>query len=79
MHGIDGGVAPQPADSGLESIESVLDMSIIMPLVYPQKSILFQTNDIRGVEGYAGFGDTFLDALDAVYDNLIEWETSCAH
>jgi tripeptidyl-peptidase I len=63
LHGIDGGYAPMDGYVGLESL---LDMSLIFPLVYPQQAILFQVDDLREVEMTQGFGDTFLDALDAV-------------
>jgi tripeptidyl-peptidase I len=42
-------------------------MSIILPLVYPQQAILFQVDDLIALEDSSGFGDTFLDALDASY------------
>jgi tripeptidyl-peptidase I len=68
LDGIDGGVAPFFFD-GFEQIgvESLLDMSIIMPLVYPQSAVLFQVDDLVALETTGGFGDTFLDALDASY------------
>lgn len=68
MDSIDGGVAPFIYEGVVQvGIESLLDMSIIMPLVYPQTAVLFQVDDIIAVENNAGFGDTFLDALDASY------------
>jgi tripeptidyl-peptidase I len=63
LHGIDGGYAPMP---GFVGVESLLDMSLIFPLVHPQQAILFQVDDLKEVELATGFGDTFLDALDAV-------------
>ncbi|KUJ23903.1 putative alkaline serine protease AorO [Mollisia scopiformis] len=68
LEGIDGGIAPFSFD-GFEQIgiESLLDMSIIMPLVYPQTAVLFQVDDLTALETSSGFGDTFLDALDASY------------
>jgi tripeptidyl-peptidase I len=63
LHGIDGGYAPM---AGWTGTESLLDMSLIFPLIHPQEAILFQVDDLREVELGAGFGDTFLDALDAV-------------
>jgi tripeptidyl-peptidase-1 len=63
LKGIDGGVAPVDGSVG---VESLLDMSIIIPLVYPQSTVLFQVDDFKEVELSQGFGDTFLDALDAV-------------
>jgi tripeptidyl-peptidase-1 len=41
-------------------------MSIIFPLIHPQQAILYQVDDFKEVELSEGFGDTFLDALDAV-------------
>lgn len=68
LDGIDGGTAPM---AGLPGMESLLDMSIIFPLIYPQQAILYQVDDLKEVEiiegGNLGFGDTFLDALDASY------------
>jgi tripeptidyl-peptidase-1 len=64
LQGIDGGVAPLEGEVG---IESLLDMSLIIPLVYPQSTILFQVDDLKEVELSSGFGDTFLDALDSVF------------
>ena len=68
LDGIDGGIAPLVIDGYLEiGVESLLDMSIIFPLIYPQQAILFQVDDLKEVEISSGFGDTFLDALDASY------------
>ncbi|TVY40001.1 Aorsin [Lachnellula subtilissima] len=64
LKGIDGGYAPYEYYVG---VESLLDMSLILPLVYPQQSILFQVDDLHEIEYSEGFGDTFLDALDASY------------
>ncbi|KAH8811080.1 putative protease S8 tripeptidyl peptidase I [Xylogone sp. PMI_703] len=64
LHGINGGVAPFDGEVG---IESLLDLSLILPLVYPQKAILFQVDDQRAALTSQGFGNTFLDALDASY------------
>jgi tripeptidyl-peptidase I len=68
LEGIDGGVAPFFL-YGYEEIgvESLLDMSLILPLVYPQQAILFQVDDLTALESSYGFGNTFLDALDASY------------
>ena len=46
----------------------MLDMSIIYSLIYPQTIELFQVDDTYEAERTAGFGDTFLDALDGVSD-----------
>ncbi len=68
MEGIDGGVAPFYWDGSEQiGVESLLDMSIILPLVHPQEAILFQVDDLVALESTGGFGDTFLDALDASY------------
>jgi len=64
LNGIDGGTAPM---DGFVGIESLLDMSIILPLVHPQQAVLYQVDDLKEVESTAGFGNTFLDALDASY------------
>lgn len=40
------------------------------PIIYPQNSILFQTDEIfyaSGLEGEGGFLNTFLDAIDGSY------------
>jgi tripeptidyl-peptidase I len=63
LHGIDGGYAPF---EGMAGGESILDMTLIIPLVYPQNSILYQVDDWWSLQLYSGFGNTFLDALDAV-------------
>jgi len=68
LEGIDGGIAPFYLDGGEQiGIESLLDMSIILPLIHPQSAILFQVDDLTALESSSGFGDTFLDALDASY------------
>ncbi len=68
MEGIDGGVAPFFWDGSEQiGVESLLDMSIILPLVHPQEAVLFQVDDLIALESSSGFGDTFLDALDASY------------
>jgi tripeptidyl-peptidase-1 len=70
LHGIDGGYAPYMGEVG---VESLLDMSIIIPLVWPQTTILFQVDDEKELELTAGFGDTFLDALDAVCHSTLSY------
>ena len=50
--------------------ESDLDFQISYPIIYPQNSILFQTDDIlyaTGQEPSQGFLNTFLDAIDGSY------------
>lgn len=66
LEGIDGGFAPSVYAGG----ESDLDFQISYPLIYPQNSVLFQTDDIfyaTGIEGGGGFLNTFLDAIDGSY------------
>lgn len=50
--------------------ESDLDLQISYPIIYPQNSILFQTDDLNyalGIEGGGGFLNTFFDAIDGSY------------
>lgn len=66
LEGIDGGVAPGAFATG----ESDLDLQISYPIIYPQNSIIFQTDDIfyaAGLEGGGGFLNTFFDAIDGSY------------
>ena len=66
VDGIDGGTAP----SGAAGAESDLDLQISYPIIYPQNSIIFQTDDANyasGREGGGGFLNTFFDALDGSY------------
>jgi len=66
LEGIDGGFAPGLIATG----ESDLDLQISYPIIYPQNSIIFQTDDINysnGVEGGGGFLKTFFDAIDGSY------------
>ena len=66
LQGIDGGTAPGLLDEG----ESDLDLQISYPIIYPQNSKLFQTDDIYyalGVKGGGGFLNTFFDAIDGSY------------
>lgn len=66
LEGIDGGFAPSAYAGG----ESDLDFQISYPIIYPQNSVLFQTDDIfyaEGLEGGGGFLNTFLDAIDGSY------------
>lgn len=66
LEGIDGGTAPSVYAGG----ESDLDFQISYPIIYPQNSILFQTDDYlyaSGVEASTGFLNTFFDAIDGSY------------
>lgn len=66
VKGIDGGIAPGAFATG----ESDLDLQISYPIIYPQNSVIFQTDDINyasGIEGGGGFLNTFFDAIDGSY------------
>ena len=67
LEAIDGAVAPVPvAEAGAESD---LDFQISYPIIYPQNSILFQTDDPVYENNYVfnGFLNNFLDAIDGSY------------
>ncbi|KAI5287896.1 hypothetical protein KEM54_005635 [Ascosphaera aggregata] len=66
---VDGGEAPVSiAESG---VESCLDFDIAYPIIWPQGTILFQTDDAYysspDAEGNNGFLNTFLEAIDGSY------------
>ncbi|KAF2223360.1 putative alkaline serine protease AorO [Elsinoe ampelina] len=64
---IDGAVAPvPPAQAGLES---ALDFQISYPIINPQNSVLFQTDDPVYENNYIfnGFLNNFFDAIDGSY------------
>ena len=67
LDGIDGATAPATvANAGPESD---LDFQISYPIIYPQNSILFQTDDdvYEANYTYVGFLNNFLDAIDGSY------------
>lgn len=69
VEGVDGGKAPVPLqDSGSESC---LDFEISYPIIWPQGTVLFQTDDSYynspQSPPYDGFLNTFLDAVDGSY------------
>ncbi|KAJ5273032.1 hypothetical protein N7478_008157 [Penicillium angulare] len=67
LKAVDGGKAPV---SILEAgAESDLDFQISYPIIWPQNSILFQTDDMVYEDNYTfrGFLNTFLDAIDGSY------------
>ena len=67
LDAIDGAVAPTVvANAGPESD---LDFQISYPIIYPQNSILFQTDDpvYEANYTYNGFLNNFLDAIDGSY------------
>ncbi|EPE07993.1 alkaline serine protease [Ophiostoma piceae UAMH 11346] len=61
-------VTTRPLSAGLEAD---LDLQIAMPLVYPQKAVLFQVDDewyeTEHSGKYPGFLNTFFDAIDGSY------------
>lgn len=65
LHGIDGGTAPETVlrDAGPESD---LDFQMAIPIIFPQTTILFQTDDPIYEADYVfdGFFNTFLDGID---------------
>ena len=67
LDAIDGAVAPNPVTSA--GPESDLDFQISYPIIYPQNSILFQTDDPVYEANYTfnGFLNNFLDAIDGSY------------
>ena len=70
LKSIDGALAPESEAteaSEENGEESLLDFELAFPLVYPQKVFLYQTDDAYYATHINGFGDTFLDALDASY------------
>ena len=72
MNSVDGGEAPVIPLLGGE--ESSLDFQISYPVIWPQNSVLFQTDDIYDAGGaeYPGFLNNFLDAIDGSYCDVQE-------
>lgn len=69
LDAIDGAVAPNSVlDAGPESD---LDFEISYPIIYPQNSILFQTDDpvYEANYTYEGFLNNFLDAIVRCYNS----------
>ncbi|GAD94745.1 alkaline serine protease AorO [Paecilomyces variotii No. 5] len=67
LKAIDGAKAPNPVLSA--GPESDLDFQISYPIIWPQNSILFQTDDPVYEANYTftGFLNNFLDAIDGSY------------
>ena len=67
LDGIDGATAP--VDVTMAGAESDLDFQISYPIIYPQNSVLFQTDDNVYEANYTfdGFLNNFLDAIDGSY------------
>ncbi|KAL2070575.1 hypothetical protein VTL71DRAFT_13601 [Oculimacula yallundae] len=72
LKAVDGAVAPV---SVLQAgPESDLDFQVAYPLIYPQNTILFQTDDPVYEANYTfqGFLNTFLDAIDGSYCSYVD-------
>lgn len=67
LDSVDGATAPNQIPNA--GPESDLDFQISYPIIYPQNSILFQTDDpvYEANYTYAGFLNNFLDAIDGSY------------
>jgi hypothetical protein len=73
LHSIDGGTGAA-TDVSSAALEANLDFQLIMPIIYPQKTVLYQTDDayyekdLANAAGtYKGLFNTFLDAIDGSY------------
>lgn len=68
---IDGAVAPYPVQKA--GPESDLDFEISYPIIWPQNSVLFQTDSVHYQNNYTfrGFLNNFLDAIDGSYCDFI--------
>ncbi|CAK7198753.1 hypothetical protein SEUCBS139899_001417 [Sporothrix eucalyptigena] len=73
LRAVDGATGPA-IGGNTAGPEANLDLEIAMPLVYPQKTVLWQVDDeyyeqamIRGSTQYPGFFNTFFDAIDGSY------------
>ena len=69
LEAVDGGVAPVSQKVVIDKRygECLLDMMVSFPILYPQKVILFQTDDAYySVNQTNGFMNTFLDAVYGV-------------
>ncbi|KAI9742526.1 MAG: hypothetical protein M1818_003666 [Claussenomyces sp. TS43310] len=70
LDSVDGGEAPESQSTESEEEngeESLLDFEVATSLIYPQTTILYQVDDSYWAANSNGFGNTFLDALDASY------------
>lgn len=75
LKAIDGAQAPTTvANAGAESD---LDFQISYPIIYPQNSVLFQTDDpvYEANYTYNGFLNNFLDAIDGSYCEYLPYCT----
>lgn len=64
---VDGGIPPVPVTAA--GPESDLDFQVSYPILWPQNSVLFQTDDLPTELDYTyvGFLNNFLDAIDGSY------------
>ncbi|RHZ61276.1 Tripeptidyl-peptidase sed1 [Aspergillus turcosus] len=71
LQAVDGATAPTRVFNA--GPESDLDFQISYPIIWPQNSILFQTDDnyYEANYNFTGFLNTFLDAIDGSYCNEI--------
>ncbi|KAL4921471.1 peptidase S8/S53 domain-containing protein [Aspergillus aurantiobrunneus] len=67
LHSINGAQAPAPVDNA--GPESSIDFQVAYPLIWPQNTILFQTDDpvYQNNYDFDGFLNNFLDAIDGSY------------
>lgn len=67
LRGIDGATAP--VDVAQAGAESDLDFQVAYPIIWPQNTVLFQTDDSNYEANYTfnGFLNNFLDAIDGSY------------
>ncbi|KAF4636161.1 hypothetical protein G7Y89_g1916 [Cudoniella acicularis] len=72
LSGVDGGTAPVAVASA--GAESDLDFQISYPIIYPQGTVLFQSDDpvYEASYTFSGFLNTFLDALDGSYCSTVD-------
>ncbi|KAI0166013.1 subtilisin-like protein [Xylariaceae sp. FL1272] len=72
---IDGAIGavetPSPIYPLEVGLESMLDFDSAWPLIWPQKTVLYQTDDeyYEYTGNFSGFWNTFLDAIDGSYCN----------
>ncbi|GIC88032.1 S53 family peptidase [Aspergillus udagawae] len=71
LKAVDGAQAPTSVSNA--GPESDLDFQISYPIIWPQNSVLFQTDDTfyQANYNFSGFLNTFLDAIDGSYCNEI--------
>ncbi|KAJ4860049.1 pro-kumamolisin, activation domain-containing protein [Trichoderma breve] len=65
LDSIDG--AKAPVSQGNAGGESNLDFELAYPIIYPQTTTLFQTDDAFYAQQFTGVFNTFFDALDGSY------------